>query len=145
MMKITRKLLPGVLVLPVLLGLAACDNPVEDDDQDHAVGLVVVDAQGTEVANYTVTGAAVGQIEVGLTGTSTFTVYALAEDEDLITIDGTELSLGIGDVASGWSVALAGTNQLVVGASEAGSTTVQVELLHDGHPDLAATFELVAQ
>lgn len=145
MMKITRKLLPGVLVLPVLFGLAACDNPVEDDEQNHAVGLVVVDAQGTEVANYTVTGGAVGRIEVGLTGTSTFTVHALAENDDLITIDGTELSLDVGEVPTGWSATLTGTNHLVVGATEAGSTTVQVVLLHDGHPDLSATFELVAQ
>lgn len=142
MMKITRQLL---LVLPVLFGLAACDNPVEDEEENHAVGLVVVDAQGTEVANYTVTGGAVGRMEVGLSGTTTFTVYGLSEADDLITIDGTELAVEVGSVANGWSATLAGTNQLVVGASDAGSTTLGIVLLHDGHPDLSATFELVAQ
>lgn len=131
-----------MLILPIALGLVACDNPVEHED--HPQGLVVVDAQGAEVARHTADGTTTGEITVGLDATQTFTVHALAEDGDQIVIDGDELTIELTDPQPGWTMTVQGTNQIVVGASAAGSTTLRVELSHNNHPEIAAVFDVTA-
>lgn len=134
---------PHLRLSAIVLALAACSNPVEHED--HPQGLVVVDAQGTEVASYTVAGGQQGQITVGVNTATTFTVHATAEDGDRIAIDGVELSLAITDPGTGWSFAIDSNNLLVVTASAAGSTTLNLKLVHGEHDEISATFAVVAQ
>jgi hypothetical protein len=139
----TTKILPHLRLSAIVLALAACSNPVEHED--HPQGLVVVDAQGTEVASYTVAGGPQGQITVGVNTATTFTVHATAEDGDHIAIDGDELSLGIVNPPAGWGFAIDSNNRLVVTAPAGGSTTLTMQLEHGGHPEFSATFAVVAQ
>jgi hypothetical protein len=135
--------IPRLRLSAVFLALAACSNPVEQED--HPQGLVVVDAQGTEVASYTVAGGQQGQITVGVNTATTFTVHATADDGDRIAIDGDELSLRLTDPRPGWSFIIDANNQLVITASAAASTTLEMELVHGGHAELAAAFSVVAE
>jgi hypothetical protein len=130
--------------LPLLLGMAACDNPVEV--VEHAEGLVVLDASGTEVASYLVDGPVMtGQIVVGVEAPGTFTIEAVSEGGDAITIDGDEFAIEIGAIRPGWTATLSGANRVVITAPAAGEAALSVALLHEGLDELTGTFEVVAQ
>lgn len=143
-MRNTPQLLSRLLLVPIALGLAACDNPVDHED-DHPEGLVVVNAQGEAVAQRTLDGGVTGEIAIGLDGTETFTVHALAEDGDRITIDGDELEVVIDTAPQGWTAEIQSENQLVLGADAAGVGTLELVLMHAGHAELSAVFPVVAQ
>lgn len=141
----TRTRFARLLTLPLLvLGLAACDNPVEEDE--HAEGLVVLNLAGTEVARYMVAdGTATGTITVGLQGSSTFTIHGVSEDGDMIEIDGDEFSIQVGEVRPGWTATVTGVNQVALTAAASGTTPLIITLFHGGHQEFFATFVVVAQ
>jgi hypothetical protein len=131
----------ALLVLGFALGLGACDNPVEDE-HEGAVGLVVVNAQDQEVASFVVGSTVTGQIAVPV-GTTTFTVFAVAEDGDRVDIDGTEYELVaavVGDLAT---AAVQSNNRLAVTATQSGTGMVQLTLRHEGHEEFRTLVPLV--
>lgn len=131
-------------VLPLVFGMAACDNPV--GEEEHAEGLVVVNASGTEVARFVLDGRVVtGQLDVAVDASSTFTVHAVAEDGDVIQIDGDEFSLQLGEMHPGWTVTLSGGNQVVITTTVTGGSPLPVSLLHEGHEEFNTTFAVFAQ
>ena len=133
-----------LLALPLVLGAAACDNPVEHEE--HPEGLVVLNASGTEVSRYMVdTGTATADIAVGVDVSTTFTVQAVGEDGDVIVIDGDELALELDAMRPGWTASLTGANQLVITATAVGDSPLTITLLHEGHQEFKATFDVVAQ
>lgn len=130
--------------LPLLLGMAACDNPVEQEE--HAEGLVVLDASGAEVARFMVDGRVVtGQLDVAVDATSTFTIHAVSEDDDVILIDGEEFSLQLGQMHPGWTATLSGANQVVITTTVTGGSPLRIILQHEGHPEFDTTFAVFAQ
>lgn len=133
-------------VLPLVFGMAACDNPVEQEE--HAEGLVVLNASGAEVARYMFdggVGVVTGRIDVGVGASSTFTVHAVSDDGDLIEIDGDEFSLELGEMHPGWTATLQGANQVVITTSETGGSPLRITLMHEGHPEFNATFGVFAE
>lgn len=133
-----------LLALPLVLAAAACDNPVEQEE--HAEGLVVLNASGAEVARFMVDGRVLtGQIVVGLDAATTFTIQPVSDDGDVFQIDGDEFALEVGAMRPGWTATLTGTNQVVITATAAGDSPLPVKLFHEGHEEIDATFEVVAQ
>lgn len=135
------------LLAPALLvaALAACDNPVEhDDDHEEAVGVVVTDLAGVTLATYTPgawTFASGDALHLHPGEELAVKIFFLAEDGDRFQLPhtGAEHTLRV-DVA----------NQAVVeyhahgdhGDFEAiavGETTAKIQLYHGGHPDFETT------
>lgn len=129
-----------LLALGLTLGLGACDNPVGDEHEEHPVGLVVLNAQGQQVAS-SVGATVTGQIAVPV-GTTTFTVFAVGEDGDRLAIDGEEFELRatVGDLAT---AAVQSNNRVAVTATQTGTGVVQLMLLHEGHEEFRSLFPLV--
>lgn len=136
--------LARLATLPVLLGMAACDNPV--GEEEHAEGLVVLDASGAEVARFMVDGRVMtGQLQVAVDASSTFTVHAVSDDDDVILIDGDEFSLVLGEMHPGWTATLSGANQVIITTTVTGGSPLLVSLEHEGHEEFNATFAVFAQ
>lgn len=139
-----RRVSGALLALTLALGVAACDNPVEDHEE-HAVGLVVLNAQGQEVAriNIEAANAVTGQLTTRVNSSQTYTVRILAEDGDQIAVGG-EFSLqAAADNAQFATATIQSQNQLVVAGKQAGTTGVTLTLFHNGHPDFDRSVPLV--
>lgn len=82
----TRQFFYSVLTLALVGGLVACENPVEDDHEEHPVGLAILNSQGQVVASVSEGQAVTGQITVAHDATQTFTLVAIAEDGDQLPL-----------------------------------------------------------
>jgi hypothetical protein len=143
-----RRLALALLLAVTPLALGACSNPVEEEHEDHAVGLLFVDAQGQEVARVNIEASpdVTGQFTIAAGATQTLQVFALAEDGDRIEIDGEEFGLEVDPIAGGVATAsVQGANRLVLTGNQAGATAVTVALLHEGHRDLERSVPVVVQ
>ena len=146
--RMTRSLAHAALVLSLGAGLAACDNPVDEEHEEHPVGIIVLNAQGAEIARINIerNPATTGQITVGRTGAQTFRLVGLGEDGDQITLGGGELTVTASSASTTTAtVAIQGADQLVVTGRAAGSTTLTLDLNHDGHQELTGTIPLIVQ
>lgn len=145
---LNRRLARAALALALGTGLAACDNPVEEEhEEEHAIGLIVFNSANQEVAriNIEAATAVTGQIRVAPSGSQTFRVVALAEDGDQIPISG-EFGLTATSAATNLAtVGIQGADQLVVTGRAAGSTTLRLALLHEGHEDFGRDIPLIVQ
>jgi hypothetical protein len=127
----------SVLALMLLIssGLAACDNPVEREE-DHTIGLIVFQGQ-QEVAriNIEANPAVTGRIQVAPNTSETFRVVALQEGGSQIPISGEySLSVAVPETAIA-SATLQGADQIIVSGKARGTTALDLTLLHEGHPD----------
>lgn len=141
-LKITHSRLSRLAVAVLALGVAACDNPVEDEHEEHPVGFVVLNAQGQELARFD--GSAVtGQISVSRNSPGTFTVAAVGEDGDRITIDGVELGLQVTVTGGVANAVVQNQNQVFVTGTQAGTGALEITLIHEGHPEFNRPVVLV--
>lgn len=134
-----------LLTFAVVGALTACDgNPVEGEE-DHPVGLVLLDAQGRPVVSIAAGPTVTGQISVAVNGTQTYTVAATSEAGSRLTLDGSELAVRIATQPQNATVALQGANQLTVVGRSAGNGTINLVLMHEGHDELAGNVPVVVQ
>lgn len=133
--------LSGASALVLALATGACTNPVDSDH--HPVGLVVLNAQGQEVASFRVGSATTGQIVVTRAVPATFTVRAVDDDDDLLVIDGSELGLQAAITAGGATAAVQAGDQLVITGTQGGNATLRLTLLHELHEEFFADFTVV--
>lgn len=136
----------AVLGVALATGLAACDNPVEGEDEHHPIGLAVysnAQGSGNALASYRVSGGATGQVLVSRSAPTTLYVFAIDEDGDRIAIDGDEVSLRVTSQPPVAGVSLQGDNRLVVTGTGLGTGNIGLELLHEGHAEFAATLPVV--
>ena len=131
------------LAAALVLGGAACDNPVEEEHEEHPVGFVVLNAQGQELARFD--GATVtGQLTVSRTAPSIFTVVAIGEDGDEITIDGTELELRVTVEAGAVTAAVEQQNRVAVTATQPGTGSLRIAVWHhDDHEEFGRSVALI--
>ena len=134
-----------ILALPALIGLTACDNPVDDDHDEHPVGLVILNAEGDVIVNTESPSDVLQQLSVAVDATETFTVRALSEDGDQITIDGEEFSIVVGVTAAASIAAVAqqGDDQITVTGQQAGSAQLDFRLDHELHEEFSRDVTLV--
>lgn len=127
----------------LLVGAAACDNPV-DSDGGHPDGLVVLNAQGQQVASYDGdTGAVTGSLAVSASGVQTHRVVLTTHGGGQIVPDGSEYRLGASVVNQLFAgAAVQGTDQLVVTGKTAGNSSVVVTVFHGGHAEFDAAIPL---
>lgn len=128
-------------VFVIMGGLAACDNPAEDDDHDHhaeeveGAALVLGGDEVVRVLEAEVTGSL--SVAEGET-TGNITVELLDHDGEEVHAEdlGDEFSLRVviqGDeivtvaYPAAWTFTLQG--------DEAGDTAIRVQVLHEGHSD----------
>lgn len=118
--------------------LAACDNPVRDDDgHSEPAAVVVQDAAGAEIARATTT-SSTGAITVGAGQTREVRVLFVDEAGVAITLDGLELSLR-GTVTNPSVATFTKTGESagrVTGVLQ-GNTSVNFEVRHGSHTDYA--------
>lgn len=130
-----RRVSRYALVLAALTA-AACDNPVEGDHEEHAVGFIIQTAAGQEAARFN--GATLtGQLTVARGSSATYTVVGLGEDGDQITIDGTEYSITAVATGGFGTAAVQNGNRLVLTGTLAGTGAVEVTLNHEGHAEFS--------
>ena len=141
-LNILHSRLSRLAVAVLALGAAACENPVGDEHEEHAVGIVVLNAQGQELAR-SIGATATGQLSVGRNSPTTFTVAALSEDGDRITIDGTEFSLQVSVTGGVANATVQNRNQVLVTGIQAGAGTLKITLMHEGHPEFDPAVVLV--
>lgn len=146
------RLLPRLLLAAALVGAAACDNPVaggHDEHGDHPVGILLVDSQGEDAVTISEGVASepvvTGEIAVPLGGAAVFTVYGIAEDGDLMRLDGDEMSVRVDDAPELVEVSLQRVDQLTVTGLQAGSGTLRIELFHEEHAALGGTVPVVVR
>ncbi|MBW3629265.1 MAG: hypothetical protein KY464_08210 [Gemmatimonadetes bacterium] len=141
-LKIMHSRLSRLAVAVLALGVAACDNPVGDEHEDHPVGFVVLNAQGQEVARFN--GSAVtGQMSVARNSPTTFTVAAISEDGDRITVDGTVIAIQATVTAGSATATVQNQNQVVLMGNQAGTGAVEIKLFHEGHEEFKRPVALV--
>ena len=141
-LKIMHSRLSRLAVAVLALGMAACANPVGEEHEDHAVGFVVLNAQNQEVARFS--GSAVtGQLTVARNSPATFTVAAIAEDGDRITIDGEEFELRVSVTGGVASAVVQNQNQVLVTGTQVGTTELRIILMHEGHEEFNQPFVVV--
>ena len=130
----------ALLALALALPAAACNNPVDREDDHHeAAGLVVEDAQGAVLARVDANRTVTGSIPVQNGQDRELRVFFLDEDGDRIPLAGDEFSLG----ATVQNTAVAAWTKLAedrgrVSGRAVGSTTIRFDLMHGGHPDYSA-------
>lgn len=124
------------------LTATACENPVDDDHEDHPVGFVVLNAQSQEVARFSGT-TVTGQISVSRGSPMTLTVAAISEDGDRIAIDGTELGLQVAVTGGVATAVVQNNNQVVVAGTQPGTGALDITLMHEGHPEFNRPVVLV--
>lgn len=140
----------AVIVFFVMSGLVACDNPAEDDHDEHAdaegLALVLGGEEVVRVEEAEVSGSLT--VGVGET-TSDITVEFLDHDGDEVHAEDLdeEFSLGV-EIRGSEIVTVANTGRwtFTLQGDEAGDTAIRVQLLHDGHadfttPDIPVTVE----
>ena len=132
------KKLAYLMLIASILGLAACDNPVEED-HDHAEvdGLILVSGsthvveveEGVATGQLTITvGEDPVEFEVEFTDHDGHEIHA--EDLD------DEFSLAvISDDTAIATVTVEGRFGFMLDGIAAGTTEMEVQLLHDGHAD----------
>lgn len=135
--------LPLVLILAV--GFAACSNPVEEEHEDHPVAFSIRNAQGQAVVTALSSTNITGQLTGSVGSAQTYTVVAIGEDGDELTVDGEELAVGVSELPQHATVEAQGGTTLVVTGLATGAGTVRVELLHDGHAELGGDVPVVIQ
>ena len=127
------------LLLPLLaLTLVGCDNPVEEEE--HPIGLVLLNAQNQEVASFRVGTGATGQVRIAPNTPTTFTVAAIGESGAQLAIDGSELGLKVAFSGGAGSATLQAPNRVVVTSPSIGGRSLVLTLTHEGHDELEATF-----
>lgn len=135
----------SLLLLLAPLALGACDNPVEGGDENHAEGILILDAQGQEAARLALGPTVTGELTVARNGTQTYRLVGLAEDGDRVPLGG-EFTAAIGSQPVDGTVAIQGTDQLVATGGATGGTSVfTLQLLHNGHPDVQGSIPLAVQ
>lgn len=138
---VLRSLVPLLATL-----LAACENPVQKKE-DHPVGLVMVNAQGQQVASYRLvsggTGQVTGQITVPRGTATTFTVAAVGESGSQVVIDGSELGLTASLTGGEGTAVVQGANRVTITSTQGGTRSLQLRLTHDGHTELDATLPVI--
>ena len=140
----------AVIVFLIMTGLVACDNPAEDDHDEHAdaEGLVLV-IGGEEVVRVEeaeVSGSLT--VEAGET-TSDITVEFLDHDGHEVHAEDLDEEFSLGVEIQGSeivTVAYPSTWTFTLHGDEAGDTAIRVQLLHEGHsdfttPDIPVTVE----
>lgn len=137
-----RSLRPFAVLFAATAVLAACDNPVEGEDEVHPAGLIVADASGAVVARYQNL-SATGRVETRLGAPGTFTVTVVDEEGRTLAVDGDELSLSASSEGGVATAALTAGTRLVVTPTRAGTGQLRLAVSHDGHEEFAATFPLV--
>lgn len=130
----------ALAVLALALSAAACDNPVEREEEHHeAAGLVVEDAQGAVLARVDRNRNVTGSITLRNGQDREIRVFFVDEDGGRITLGGDEGSLQ-GTVQN---TAVAAWTKLAedrgrLSGRAVGSTTIRFDLMHGGHPDYTA-------
>ena len=135
-----KLLMVAVLVIPV----AACDSPVEDDEE-HPVGIVLVNAQGQNAVTITAGPTVTGQVTLGVNANQTFTVFAISEAGARLALVTGELEVRIATQPQNAIVTLQGGSQLTVQGRTAGTGTLRLVLVHEGHDELAGNIPVVVQ
>lgn len=131
-------------VLALAGGIAACDNPV-GEDEEHPEGLLIVNAQGATVAIFDAEeGETTGTVTVAAGATEAFKVLFVDHDGNPIPVTGGEFALGAPTVADAGvaSAAIQNIDVLQVTGTAAGSTTLSIPALHAGHQEFLAAFPL---
>lgn len=145
---LTRRFRFAAAALALTGTLAACDNPVEEEEEEHAVGVVVLNAQNVEVAriNVEATPAVTGSITIPSSGTQSYTVRGLLEDGDIVSLVGGELELRASVANPQLATAQVSGNQtLALTGLQAGATTVTLSLFHGDHADVERAVPLIVQ
>lgn len=137
-----RRFTLPLLALSLALGAAACDNPVEEEHEDHPVGLLVVDAQGQTAATISAGPAVTGQLTAPAGESRTYQVFAIGEDGDRISLGG-EIEVRVATQPQNASLAVQGTDRLVVTGTSAGAGSAEIELWHEGHAELGGNVPVV--
>lgn len=134
----------ALAVLALAGGVAACDNPV-GEEEEHPEGLLITTAQGTTVAVFDAEeGTTTGTVTVTAGATESFRVLFVDHDGNPIPVTGGELSLGTATVdnATIASAAIQAPDVLQVTGVATGSTTLSIPALHAGHQEFLAEFPL---
>lgn len=129
-----RRLFAALFAALAALSLAACQELVGGDDRREPVGLVVVDARGTEVAVFSTAGATVsGGVTVPPGSTRSFQVYLTDRSGGRISIDGVRYTLHAQAVISHLATASSpGTGEVTVTGRVAGNTSLVLSVLDAG-------------
>jgi hypothetical protein len=137
-----RRFALPLLAAAIAFGIAACENPVQDDGDAHAVGVAVFSGS-TRVAEYhEATRTASGEITVAKGETRTFRVRVVTASGGYRDIDGAEFSVRNPDfiVPNVANVELLGPDQLRITGQVVTpqQTTLILELQHGNHPEFTA-------
>jgi hypothetical protein len=130
-----RRLALPLLALSLSIGVAACDNPVEEEHEDHPVGLILVDAQGQTAASISEGPTVTGQLTVPAGGSRTYQVFAVGEDGDRIAMGG-EIEVRVASQPQNATLTVENLDRLVITGRTAGAGSARIELWHEGHPEL---------
>jgi hypothetical protein len=138
-----------LIALPLLLlGLlaAGCENPVGGDGE-HPEGLVVLNAQGGEVARYMLPNVQTGTITVAAGSTTDLRVALLTAAGVTIAIDNLEYSLRAPTVvlSARGAATLVGIDGMRIVAGTPGSTTIVIPVWHGNHREFDAVVRLTVQ
>ncbi len=130
-----RRLLGVTAAFALLVTAAACDSPT--DPEDHAVGVVIVDSSGDEVATHSNLGTRTGSIRVALGAEETFRIRLVTENGGQFAPDGDEYSIVDlrSIIAHQAPVAMVGTDRFTVTGVGAVETTLGFEVRHGGHAE----------
>lgn len=137
-----RRLALPLLALSLSVGVAACDNPVEEEHEDHPVGLLILDAQGQTAATISAGPTVTGQLTAPAGGSRTYQVFAVGEDGDRIPMGG-EIEVRVASQPQNATLTVEGADRLVVTARTAGAGAARIELFHEGHPELGGAVPVV--
>ena len=139
--------LPALCLLAATLTLSACDNPVDDDHDDHAeVHGLLLELNGVEVYRVLEGQVTCAQTPCGITvvegeETALISVEFLAEDGDHIHGEDLDEAFGLGYEIADPSVAEFeqhdedGKWRFHIHGEQAGETRMQLQLLHNNHAD----------
>ena len=134
----------GIFGLALLTTLVACDSPVATED--HAAGVVLLRADGTEAARFMLAGRAVtGALTVRAGQTADYTARVVTESGQIEEIDGIEYSVSNPVVVIGLAanIAVQGKDRIVVTGLDAGTTgrqtSIRFDLNHAGHLEFTAS------
>ncbi|MFZ5518202.1 MAG: hypothetical protein ACOY90_16320 [Candidatus Zhuqueibacterota bacterium] len=144
-MKVSLKFLVIALALSALIFGCDKDNPVDDDthsEHAEAVGLVITQ-DSSEIVRYesgTVTGKIT--VKVGAETPLLFVQFIDEHDGDLFTpdIEHHSLAFTVANVAIAEVIQNAkdGLGKFYIQGKSAGSTTIEIKILHEDHADFVS-------
>ena len=137
-----RRMALPLLGAALALGIAACENPVQDGEDAHPTGVVVFSGS-TQVAAYDYeSNSATGELVARKGETRTFRVRIVMEGGRQRDIDGVEFSITDPQmlVPNLATVSLLGPDQLRITGQQVTpqQTTVTFEVSHGEHPEFTA-------